>query len=213
MRVPLYVRVPGVTAAATRTHALASHLDLARTVCALGGADTDDLPGQDLTPVLAEPTQPGQDALLFAQDMAWYDSCVELRYAIRGVFDGRYKYARYYGCGGGWGNTGRPPRRPKRVDVNAPFEEQDHELYDLVEDRTSCEISRWTARTAARYGTGSSTCATSKPRSSASRDTGPTGPSRRPSRRGAAGSSKPPRASGTTRPRRTCRRRRAPSCP
>ena len=134
MRVPLYVRVPGVTAAATRTHALASHLDLARTVCALGGADTDDLPGQDLTPVLAEPTQPGQDALLFAQDMAWYDSCVELRYAIRGVFDGRYKYARYYGCGGGWGNTGRPPRRPKRVDVNAPFEEQDHELYDLVED-------------------------------------------------------------------------------
>ncbi|HEY6317143.1 MAG TPA: sulfatase-like hydrolase/transferase [Acidimicrobiia bacterium] len=134
MRVPLYVKVPGVTAAATCTDALASHLDLARTVCALGGADAADLPGQDLTGVLADPSRPARDAVLFAQDMAWYDSCVELRYAIRGVFDGRYKYARYYGCGGGWGNTGRPPRHPKRVDVDAPFEDQDHELYDLAED-------------------------------------------------------------------------------
>ena len=66
--------------------------------------------------------------------MAWYDTCAALRYAIRGMFDGRYKYACYYGCGGGWGNTGRSARDPKRVDVDAPFEDQDHELYDLQED-------------------------------------------------------------------------------
>ena len=134
MRVPLYVRVPGLTRPGTRTDALASHLDLARTVCALAGAEAADLSGHDLSPVLAEPSRIAREAIVFAQDMAWYDTCAELRYAIRGMFDGRFKYARDYGCGGGWGNTGRPPRHPKRVDVDAPFEDQDHELYDLQED-------------------------------------------------------------------------------
>ena len=53
MRVPLYIRVPGVTAPATTTEALATHVDLAATICALAGVDPterragtpDPLPG------------------------------------------------------------------------------------------------------------------------------------------------------------------------
>lgn len=134
MRVPLYVKAPGITTAGATTDSLASHVDLARTVCALGDADGDDLPGADLTPVLGDPDATARDHILFAQDTAWYETCNELRYAIRGIFDGRHKYARYYGCGGGWGNTGRAPRHPKRVGEDAPFEDHDHELYDLQED-------------------------------------------------------------------------------
>jgi hypothetical protein len=52
------------------------------------------------------------------------------------MFDGRYKYARYYGIGGG--KPGDDPfyRHPtsKQYDVDADFDDQDHELYDLDED-------------------------------------------------------------------------------
>jgi arylsulfatase A-like enzyme len=57
------------------------------------------------------------------------------RYALRGVFDGRYKYARYYGVGGGKPNDdfgGRPSQ--KLYGPDADFDDQDHELYDLQED-------------------------------------------------------------------------------
>ncbi len=134
MRVPLYVRAPGVTTAGTTTDALGTHVDLARTVAALGGADDPSLVGRDLRPTLREPSAPGRDAVLLAQDMAWYDSCIPLRYAMRGMFDGRHKYARYYGVGGSFDRIGRPSRRPKQVDVDADFEDHDHELYDLQED-------------------------------------------------------------------------------
>ena len=60
MRVPLYVRVPGLTRPGMRTDVLASHLDLARTVCALAGAEAADLSGHDLSPVLAEPSRPAR---------------------------------------------------------------------------------------------------------------------------------------------------------
>ena len=53
----------------------------------------------------------------------------------RGGFDGRYKYARYYGVGGGKPNddvSGAPSQ--KLYDVDAAFDDQDHELYDLQED-------------------------------------------------------------------------------
>jgi hypothetical protein len=85
-------------------------------------------------PVLREPSAPARDAVLMAQDSAWYDSCIPLRYAMRAMFDGRHKYARYYGVGGSFDRFGRPSKRPKQVDVDADFEDHDHELYDLQED-------------------------------------------------------------------------------
>src|SRR2546427_5418558 len=39
MRVPFYVRIPGVTAAGSRSTALSSHVDLAKTICGLVGAE------------------------------------------------------------------------------------------------------------------------------------------------------------------------------
>ncbi len=134
MRVPLYARVPGVTRPGTKTDALGTHADLARTVVALAGVSEPPLPGNDLTPVLRDPAMPGRDLVLFAQDQAWYESCIHLRYAIRGLFDGRHKYARYYGVGGGFTQIGRPWPVPKRVDLDARFDDHDHELYDLQED-------------------------------------------------------------------------------
>jgi arylsulfatase len=137
MRIPLYVRVPGMTEAGTATEALATHVDLARTIAELAGVSeehTAGLPGVDLSPVMASPAAPGRDHVLFAQDTGWYERCMGLRYAIRGIFDGRFKYARYYGVGGGTDHLGRPSRTPKLFDVDAAFEDHDHELYDLQED-------------------------------------------------------------------------------
>ena len=59
MGVPLIMKVPGVTQAGTETDALATHVDLATTLCALGGVDIDDAPtlsGVDLSPALADPS-------------------------------------------------------------------------------------------------------------------------------------------------------------
>ncbi|MBV9664082.1 MAG: hypothetical protein JOZ37_08955, partial [Actinobacteria bacterium] len=73
---------------------------------------------------------------LFAQDSAHTKDLNNVRYALRGFFDGRHKYARYYGVGGGkpaTGLWGRDPGR-KRFDVDADFDDQDHEWYDLHED-------------------------------------------------------------------------------
>jgi arylsulfatase A-like enzyme len=124
-----------VTQPGTRTEALATHVDLTRTVAALGGiAAAPSLPGVDLTSILADPSLTGRDSVLFAQDSAWYERCIPLRYAIRGMFDGRYKYARYYGVGGSTTQYGQPWRKPKLFDVDAAFEDQDHEFYDLHED-------------------------------------------------------------------------------
>ena len=136
MNVPLYARVPGMTAAGTVTDALSSHVDLAATLCALGGGDISSLPGVDLSPVLADPADAasGRDCVLFAQDSAWYERCIHTRYAIRGLFDGRYKYARYYGVGGSTTQIGRVWPTPKLFDEDAAFEDHDHELYDLQED-------------------------------------------------------------------------------
>ncbi len=137
MRIPLYVSIPGVTTPGSSTDALATHVDLATTIPMLGGAARDDLPtfhGRDLTPVFTDPTGViVRDHVLFAQDTAWYDTCLPLRYAIRGMTDGRYKYARYYGVGGGT-TPFTQSKTPKMYDVDAAFEDHDHELYDLQED-------------------------------------------------------------------------------
>ena len=77
-----------------------------------------------------------RDHVLFAHDSAHTMLVQQTRYAIRGMFDGRYKYGRYYGVGGG--KPGDDPfyKHPtrKQYDVDADFDDQDHELYDLQED-------------------------------------------------------------------------------
>ncbi|RJL34167.1 sulfatase-like hydrolase/transferase [Bailinhaonella thermotolerans] len=134
MRIPLYVRVPGVTAGGSRTDALSSSVDVARTICALAGAAQDSCAGVDLTPVLRDPSARVREHVLFAHDMAYYGSCLTLRYAVRGIFDGRHKYARYYGVGGGTDQFGRPSKGPKLFGADAAAEDCDHELYDTWED-------------------------------------------------------------------------------
>lgn len=138
MRVPLYVRAPGRVQAGGSTEALASAVDLASTIAALAGlspADFDSLKGLDLTPVLSASDTTVREFVLFAQDSAHTLNIRNTRYALRGVFDGRYKYARYYGVGGGKPNDDfRGGLSSKLYDVDSAFDDQDHELYDLQED-------------------------------------------------------------------------------
>jgi arylsulfatase len=141
MRVPLYLRVPGRTAPGSTTAALATHVDLASTICALAGVDpasvssasgAPSLQGVDLSPVLDDPAARPRDHVLFAQDSAQTENLNRVRYALRGFFDGRTKYARYYGVGGGKPSTGLWGKDPgaKLFDADADFDDQDHEWYD-----------------------------------------------------------------------------------
>jgi arylsulfatase A-like enzyme len=141
MRVPLYVRVPGRTAPGTATGALATHVDLAATICSLAGVDPRSaagasglpiLDGVDLSPVLDDPGASVRDHVLFAQDSAHTENLNRVRYALRGFYDGRTKYARYYGVGGGKPSTGLWGRDPgvKLFGPDAAFDDQDHEWYD-----------------------------------------------------------------------------------
>jgi arylsulfatase A-like enzyme len=137
MRVPLYVKVPGVTVGGTQTAALGTHVDLARTICSLAGVESPPtVQGADLSPVFADPSASVRDHVLFCHDTAHTPNILNTRYAIRGFFDGQTKYARYYGVGGGipaGDLTGRPPGQ-KLFDVDADFDDQDHEWYDHTED-------------------------------------------------------------------------------
>jgi arylsulfatase A-like enzyme len=140
MNVPCYVRVPGMTAPGSVSTSLASHVDLAPTICALAGVDpsrSDGLAGVDQSPVLVDPNASARDHVLFAMDSAHTAKVRDTRYALRGYFDGRVKYARYYGIGGGKPNddfslAARESR--KRFGADAAFEDQEHEMYDLVDD-------------------------------------------------------------------------------
>jgi arylsulfatase len=139
MHVPCYVRVPGVTQPGSQSDALATHVDLASTICALGGVDPSNQPslkGVDLGPVLENPSASVRDHVLFAHDTAHTDEINHTRYAIRGFFDGQTKYARYYGVGGGKPGTGLWGKDPghKLFDVDASFADQEHEWYDLHDD-------------------------------------------------------------------------------
>jgi arylsulfatase A-like enzyme len=140
MRVPLYVKVPGVTAPGSVTSALGSHVDLAATICSLAGvapaAKESTLQGTDLSPVLADPTAKVRDHVVFAQDSAQTETLNQVRYAVRGFYDGHTKYARYYGVGGGKpssGLWGKPPGH-KLFDVDCAFDDNDHEWYDHDSD-------------------------------------------------------------------------------
>jgi arylsulfatase A-like enzyme len=136
MRVPLYVKAPGITTGGSVTSALGSHVDLAATICALAGVDAATagatVQGADLTPVLADPAVSVRDHILFAQDSAQTTELNKVRYALRGFYDGQTKYARYYGVGGGKPSTGLWGKSPghKLYDVDCAFDDNDHEWYD-----------------------------------------------------------------------------------
>jgi arylsulfatase A-like enzyme len=132
----MYVRVPGLTAPGAVSSSLSSHVDLASTICALARVQPDPgMRGVDQTPVFADPRSSARDYVLFAHDTAHTSRVANTRYAIRGVFDGRHKYARYYGVGGGLPNDDFSKHRPPKLyDVDADFDDHDHELYDLHED-------------------------------------------------------------------------------
>jgi len=137
MGVPMTIKAPGITSPGTETDALATHVDLAATLCAIGGVDLDDTPslsGVDLRPALADPAASPRDHVFFSQDSAQSPLIRSVRYAVRGFFDGATKYARYYGIGGGIERDGRPAESPKLFDVDAAFEDHDHEWYDLDQD-------------------------------------------------------------------------------
>ena len=136
MGVPLIVKAPGVPAGA-RTQALATHVDLAATIASFGGVAPDDTPtlsGRDLAAVLADPAASVRDFVLFSQDSAQSDLIRNTRYALRGFFDGDTKYARYYGIGGGIRRDGTVDTDGKIFDVNAAFDDHDHEWYVTADD-------------------------------------------------------------------------------
>ncbi|MEY2565925.1 MAG: hypothetical protein QOE35_454 [Actinomycetota bacterium] len=134
MHVPLYVRGPGVPAN-QQTDALATHVDLAATVCGIAGIEAPTVQGVSLEPVLADPAASVREHVLFAMDSAHTTNIQKTRYAVRGFFDGRIKYARYYGVGGGFPNDVLEPGLDiKLYPADADFDDQDHELYDLQED-------------------------------------------------------------------------------
>jgi hypothetical protein len=80
-----------VTEGGAATDALATHVDLAATLCALGGVDVDATPtlsGVDLRPTLADPSVSPRDHVFFSQDSAQSALLRSVRYAVRGFFDG-----------------------------------------------------------------------------------------------------------------------------
>lgn len=123
--------------AGQHTDALATHVDLAATVCSLGGLNLSDLPsvaGKDLSPLLSDPNAKIRDWVFFSQDSAQSDLISNCRYSVRGFFDGTTKYARYYGIGGGIRRQGEATNEEKLFGADADFDDHDHEWYDLSED-------------------------------------------------------------------------------
>ena len=92
--------------------------------------------GADLAPVLHDPGASVRDHILFAQDSAQTVELNKVRYALRGFYDGRTKYARYYGVGGGKPSTGLwgKPAGQKLFDVDCAIDDNDHEWYDHDSD-------------------------------------------------------------------------------
>ena len=135
MRVPMYVRGPGVPAGAS-TDALSSHVDLLRTIAGFAGASVpESVHGVDQSPVIRGESASARDHVLFQHGTAHTSLVEQQRWAIRGFFDGRTKYARYHGIGGGLPNDRLSEERtPMLYGPDAAFEDQDHEWYDVVDD-------------------------------------------------------------------------------
>lgn len=137
MRIPLYMKVPNRTLSGTKTAALASHVDLARTIAEFGGVNPADYPGlvgESLEPLFSDQNEKIRDYVLFAQQWPWYQGVEHTRYASAGIFDGRHKYCRYYGVGGGADAAGNSLTGTIQFDANSPFHDHEHEWYDLQED-------------------------------------------------------------------------------
>jgi arylsulfatase A-like enzyme len=137
MGVPLIIKAPGQTTPGSTTEALGTHVDLAATIASLGGVDVSSAPslaGKDLGPVLVDPSASVRDHVLFAQDSAQSEHLRSVRYAVRGFFDGETKYARYYGVGGGIQRDGTVDEGGKTFDVDADFDDHDHEWYEMGDD-------------------------------------------------------------------------------
>ncbi len=142
MGVPLIIKPSGqYKFSGKTTQALATHVDLAATLVSLSGQDISHNPslsGRDLSPILHNPESRVRQWVFFSQDSAQSDLIANSRYAVRGFFDGRTKYARYYGIGGGIqrdGSTGqKDTARKKRFGADADFEDHDHEWYDHKQD-------------------------------------------------------------------------------
>ena len=133
---PLHIVGPGVAAGASST-SLTCHVDLAATIAELAGSDLSDAPdlvGESIIPLFDDASAHIRDHVLFSQDWPWYRGVEETRYASTGIFDGRHKYCRYFGVGGGHDTIGRELPGTKRYDHDASFEDHEHELYDLAED-------------------------------------------------------------------------------
>jgi len=122
-----------------RTRSLSSSVDVAATIAAAAGADSEGMSGVDLAPVLTNPTASVREAVLFGQDSAQSDALADVRYALRGFFDGTTKYARYFGVGGGIRRDGRVSEDPKSVPADALFGDQEHEWYEVQTDPAELE--------------------------------------------------------------------------
>ncbi len=138
MRIPLYISAPGITTPGSKTDSLACHIDLARTVAEFAGVDVADTPtlrGESLAPLFDDQDAKIRDYVLFNQEWPWYSGVEHTRYASSGIFDGRYKYCRYYGIGGGNDSAGNKLTGDKMLfGRDAKFDDHDHEFYDLHED-------------------------------------------------------------------------------
>jgi arylsulfatase len=163
--VPLIVAHPA-HAGGKRCRAVTSHIDIAPTLLGLTHASAEkkssiakDLPGKDLSPLLAAPEKAShtavRDGALYCYNMFAYidgefmEKVVAMlqqpdgrakvqaaakagalrpdlgkRGAIRGVYDGRYRFARYFS----------PKQHNRPASVEALFKHNDVELYDVQRD-------------------------------------------------------------------------------
>lgn len=125
VNVPLTIAWPGRTDDGATSAALTAAVDLAPTLCAIGGLDAHEvterwgLPGRSLLPLLDDPAATVRDEVLFTADAASsMGPQGPMRGFLRGCTDGRWKVARYFEPGA----------------QHAPLADQDLELYDLDAD-------------------------------------------------------------------------------
>lgn len=163
--VPLIVAHPAYPGG-KRCRAVTSHIDIAPTLLSMTNASTEkktaiakDLPGKDISPLLATPEKASvtsvRDGALYCYNMFAYidgelmEKVVAMvqqpdgkakvqeaakegklrpdltkRGAIRGVYDGRYRFARYFS----------PRQHNRPASVEALFKLNDVELYDVERD-------------------------------------------------------------------------------
>jgi choline-sulfatase len=122
INIPLVIANPLLFSGPTSSSALAALVDLLPTMASLAGVRPSPLwsfKGHDLSPLLADPAVAVQDAILFTFDDEKAgapngQSLVTQPNHIRCMFDGRWKYARYFDPSGA--------------------EVEQHELYDLQSD-------------------------------------------------------------------------------